>query len=86
MDRNENWVWVLVIVLLVLFLFGGFSGMMGWRGGYGMMGNYFGSNFGFTWIFMLIIWVLVIIALVLGIMWLTRQLQQPQNQTPRRKK
>ena len=58
------------------------SGMMGsdnqfyptdqYAGYGGMMG--FG-NFGFMWIFASIIWILIIIALILGILWLARQLQ-----------
>lgn len=80
MNKNEsNWV-IAVGIVLVILLFGGFGfGMMGGYSGYGMMGSYWTGGFGFGWIFMILIWILVIIALVLGIMWLVRQLQQPQK-------
>ena len=87
MEKNESVVLIVVVVLILLFLFGGFGyGMMGWSGGgYGMMSGFY-SGFGFGWIFMFLIWALVIIALVLGIMWLIKQLQQPQQTRNGRRK
>ena len=69
--KTENLILTIVIILVALFLISGLSGygMMGYGG---MMG--FG-NFGFMWIFASIIWILIIIALILGILWLARQLQ-----------
>jgi len=42
-----------------------------------MMNWMFGAGFGFMWIFMLIIPILVVIALILFIIWLVKQLQNP---------
>src|SRR3989344_2543768 len=80
--KNDNTLIIIVTVILAQFLFNGF-GMMGF-GGYGMGGmmNWmYGTGFGFMWIFGMIIWIFIVIALVLFIMWLIRQLQ-----TPRRKR
>ena len=84
--NNNTWVIVLIVVLLAVFLFGGFGfGMMGSYGGMTNMMNWmFGSNTGtfggfwwpFMWLFMAAFWVLV----VLGIIWLVKQLQNPQPQ------
>src|SRR3989344_2341178 len=68
---NEETTVAIVLAVVLLLLFGGF-GMMGF-GGWGMM-NWFYPDFGFSWIFMLVIRVLVIVALVLFILWLIRQL------------
>jgi len=71
MKRNDETAVAIVLAVVLLLLFGGF-GMMGF-GGWGMM-NWFYPDFGFSWIFMLVIRVLVIVALVLFILWLIRQL------------
>lgn len=79
--KNENnmAVWVVVIVLIIFLIFGGF-GMMGFGNyRYGMMNRFYPSGFGFMWISMSFIWILVIIALVLLIAWLVRQLQMPKH-------
>lgn len=50
--------------------------MMGYNNyGMGGMMNWMGGGYGTMWIFGSIIWILVIIALVLFIMWLIKQLQ-----------
>ncbi len=61
-----------ILILVLLIIFGGF-GMMG-LGGYGMMGIGYGTFSGF-WPIGYIIHILFIVALVLFIMWLIRQLQ-----------
>jgi uncharacterized membrane protein len=53
--------------------------MMG-GGSFRMMSGYYGgANYGFIWVF----WILVIIALVLLIIWLTKQMQKPVNRKKR---
>ena len=90
MRKNDNTLAIIIIVVVAVFLFGGFGmGMMGWSSGgfgnYGMMGNMmnymwgYNTNTGFfwpMWIFMMLIWALIVIALVLGIMWLIKQLNK----------
>ncbi|OIO81416.1 hypothetical protein AUJ84_01070 [Candidatus Pacearchaeota archaeon CG1_02_32_132] len=94
MKNNENWI-IAVVVVLVVLLFGSFGfGMMGSYRDYGMMGSYrdygmmgaYCGGYGYMGIFMMLIWALVIIALVLGIMWLIRQLQNPNQRNTRRKR
>jgi len=71
--NNSTWIITLIVVLLVLLFFGSF-GMFGF-GTYGMINPMFGSGFGFMWIFMLLVPILIIIALILFIAWLVKQLQ-----------
>jgi uncharacterized membrane protein len=78
MKDNNQWIWIIVAVCAVLLIsFLGFAGM----GGYGMMGGFYGnmmSGFGmglFGWLFMF----LIIIALVLFIVWLIKQIQEPNR-------
>ena len=75
METKEIVVIVAVIALVIILLgsFGGF-GMMGYGYGCPMCSFFWGGGFGFMWIFMVIIWALVIIALVLGIVWLLQQI------------
>ncbi len=74
--ENEN-IWVIVIiVVLILFLFSGFGGMMG--GGYGMMGNW-GYGFGGMWFFGALFMALILVALVLFILWLVKQIQNNEK-------
>ena len=75
MKENETIIAV-VIVFAVIILFGGF-GMMGFSSyGYGgMMGN-FGYGFGGMWLFGSLFMVLILVALVLFIAWLIKQLQK----------
>lgn len=88
--KDNNFAWVIaIVVVLVILLFGGFGFGMGGFGmmqDYGRMGAYWTGGYGFMLIFMMIIWILVIIALILGIMWLIRQLQNPNQRNTRRKK
>lgn len=59
---------IVIAVFLVLGMFG-FGGM-----GYGMMGNW-GYGFGGMWIFGALFMVLILVALILFILWLVKQLQ-----------
>ena len=74
--KNKDIIIIIAVVLAIL-LFGGF-GMMGFNN-YGMMNWMFGSGFGFMWIFMSLIWILVTVALVLFIAWLIKQLENPRR-------
>ena len=49
--------------------------------GFGMMGGYgyTGMMGGFMWFFGFIFWILILIALVLLIMWLLKQVQEPKR-------
>lgn len=72
--KNENNQFIVIIVaVVVILLFGGFGmGGYGWAGG--MMGT---SNYGFggMWMFGWLFMILITIALVLFIIWITKQLQ-----------
>jgi uncharacterized membrane protein len=82
MAENNNIVWIVVLIVVLAFLlfvmpFGG-----GKFGGFcGMMGNYYSANYGygmmggFGWIFMLVF----LVALILLIIWLVKQLQSPRR-------
>jgi len=77
--KNKNLIIGILVFALILLFFGGFGGMMGlWNyGGYGMMGMMYGYDYSiwtlvFNWIYM----VLIIVALVLLIIWLARQIQK----------
>ncbi len=74
MKDNNNLLIGIVVAVAVFLLLGmfGFGGMMG--GGYGMMGNW-GYGFGAMWIFGFIFMALILVALVLFILWLVKQLQ-----------
>ncbi len=72
MKKEDNTLIIVIGVVLTLFLFGGF-GMMGFGGMGGMMGGFY-SGFGmslFGWLFR----ILGIIALVLFIVWIIKQIQ-----------
>ncbi len=68
--RNETIIFGIIAVIIVLALLFGSTGMMGYRFGYGMMG-YYGGFYSFGWIIML----LIIVALVLLIFWLMKQIR-----------
>ena len=74
MKDNNNLIIGIVIAVAVFLLLGmfGFGGMMG--SSYGMMGNW-GYGFGGMWIFGFLFMALILIALVLFIFWLIKQLQ-----------
>ncbi len=78
MENNNNLIIGIVIAVAVFLLLGmfGFGGMMG--GGYGMMGNW-GYGFGGMWIFGFLFMTLIIVALVLFILWLVKQLQESKR-------
>ena len=69
-NNEYNILIIIIVVILVLFLFSGF-GMMGFGG---MMGNY---SFSGMWIFGFLFMALILVALVLFIIWLIKQLQTP---------
>ena len=74
MEDNNNLL-VGIIVAVAVFLFLGmfsFGGMMG--SGYGIMGNW-GYSFGGMWIFGFLFMTLILVALILFILWLVKQLQ-----------
>ena len=81
MEKNNNAVWIIVLIsILAFFLFiMPFSGGR-WGGFCGMMGNYYGSNYGWGMMngFGSIFMPLVFIAIILVIVWLVKQLQ-PQG-------
>jgi len=72
MKQDNNALIAVIIIIIVLALFGSF-GMMGYGGG--MMSGFY-SGFGFMWLFMTALWILIIVALVLFIAWLVKQLQK----------
>ena len=74
MKDNNNLIFGIVIAVAVFLLLGmfGFGGMMG--GSYGMMGN-LGFGFGGMWIFGFLFMALILVALILFILWLVKQLQ-----------
>ena len=74
MEDNNNLLIGIVIAVAIFSVFGmfGFGGMMGGYGG--MMGNW-GYGFGGMWIFGFLFMALILIALVLFILWLAKQLQ-----------
>ena len=76
MKDNNNLLIGIIIAVAVFLLLGmfGFGGMMG--GGYGMMG---GFGFGSMWIFGFLFMTLTLIALILFILWLVKQLQDDKN-------
>lgn len=79
-QQNNTAIAVLVTVFVLILLLTGF-GMIGFTS-YGLsrtMQWMFGAGIGFIWIFMLVIPILIIIALVLFILWLIRQLQNPRR-------
>ena len=69
-NNEYNILIIVIVVILALFLFSGF-GMMGFGG---MMGNY---SFSGMWIFGFLFMALILVALVLFIIWLIKQLQTP---------
>jgi len=70
-ENNDLLIGIIIViaVFLVLGMFG-FGGMMG--SGYGMMG---GFGLGSMWIFGFLFMALILVALVLFILWLIKQLQ-----------
>ena len=77
MENNNNLIIGIVVAIAVFLLFGmfGFGGMMG---GYGMMGNW-GYGFGGMWIFGALFMTLILVALILFILWLAKQLQNDKD-------
>ena len=82
--KDSNNLLIGILIAVVVFLVLGVSGFGGMMGGYGMMGNWsygFGGMWVFGWLFM----ILVIIALLLFIVWLVKQLQNTQSDRMSRK-
>ena len=78
MKKNDNLLIGIIIAVVVFLLLGmfGFGGMM--NGRYGMMGNWT-YGFGWMWIFGSLFMTLILVALVLFIFWLIKQLQKNNN-------
>ncbi|MDP2926405.1 MAG: hypothetical protein Q8N99_08560 [Nanoarchaeota archaeon] len=74
MKEDNNLLNGIIITMAVFLLLGmfGFGGMMGGGGFGGMMG---GFGFGSMWIFGFLFMTLILVALVLFIFWLIKQLQ-----------
>ena len=70
--KDENLIWIIIISIFVMFFLGGFGGMMGW----GHMPFMYESGYLGMWSFMWMIWLLLIIFLILGIIWLAKQIQK----------
>ena len=73
--KDDNNLLIGIIITVAVFLFFGlfgFGGMMG--NGYGMMGNW-GYGFSGMWIFGFLFMALILVALILFILWLIKQLQ-----------
>jgi len=73
--NNSNDFLIIALVVLGFFVLLGF-GFGGMHRDYGMMGSYWTSGFGWMGVFMVLIWILVLAFLVLGIIWLAKQLQK----------
>ena len=70
MEKDKSaLIWILIAVILAIFLFGNFG-----MSGYGMMGN-LNYGFGGMWIFGFLFMTLILVALILFILWLVKQLQ-----------
>ncbi len=69
--KTEETILIIVVILAVVFLFWGFSGFGINQGGM-VNASMMGGMWFFGWIFM----ILIIIALVLFIVWLTKQIQE----------
>ena len=78
MKENNNLLIGIIIAVAVFLLLGmfGFGGMM--SGSYGMMGN-LGYGFGGMWIFGFLFMALILVALILFILWLIKQLQEDKD-------
>ncbi|MBS3086088.1 hypothetical protein J4422_00100 [Candidatus Pacearchaeota archaeon] len=74
MKNNETMVWVIVIVAVLVLIFGGVG--MGFGGYGGMMGMMYGTYGSGMMFFGWLYGVLILVALVLFIVWLARQIQK----------
>ena len=72
--KNDAIVWVIILIAVLIFLFGGIGmGFGGYGGMMGMMYGTYGSGMMFLgWIY----GILILVALVLFIVWLTKQIQK----------
>ena len=71
--KEKNTLTIAMVIILGFLLLGGF-GMVGFAGMGGMMGT-FNYGFGGMWIFGWLFMSLIVIALVLFIAWLIKQIQ-----------
>ncbi len=80
MAENNNLLIGIVIAIAVFSLLGmfGFGGMIGCGGVGSMMGN-LGYGLGGMWIFGWLFMILILVALILFILWLVKQLQNPKS-------
>ena len=70
--KNETLIWIVIAVAVLFFVFGGF-GYGGYGGMMGMMyGNYGSGMMFFGWLY----GILILVALVLFIAWLVKQIQK----------
>jgi len=76
--KDNNNLLIGIIIAVVVFLILGMSGFGGMMGGYGMMGN-LGYGFGGMWIFGFLFMTIILVALVLFILWLVKQLQEDKK-------
>ena len=78
MKGDNNLLIGIIIAVAVFLLLGmfGFGGMM--SGSYGTMGN-LGYGFGGMWIFGFLFMALILVALILFILWLIKQLQEDKD-------
>ena len=72
-NNNNNNLLIGIIIVVVVFLLFGMFGFGGWTGGC-MMGNW-NYGFGGMWIFGFLFMALILVALVLFILWLIKELQ-----------
>ncbi|GEM_PF-5550738 len=75
MEKNQTAL-LIILILIVIIIFGGIGGM----GMYSPMNFIFGTTLGIiAFIVGVLFWVLVITALVLLIMWLSKQLKEDKK-------
>ena len=74
--KNENILIILLLVILVFFLSWGFGFGMMPHMDYGQWGSYWTGGYGWMGSFMFLIGILVIAFLVLGIIWLAKQIKK----------
>jgi len=72
--KNETLIWIIIAVALLVFVFGGVGLSYGGYGG--MMGMMYGSYGSGMMLFGWIYGLLILVALVLFIVWLVKQVQK----------
>ncbi len=74
MKNNETLIWVIAIIAVVVLLFGGFG--MGFGGYGGMMNMMYGAYGGGMMFVGWLYGILILVALILFIAWLVKQIQK----------